>query len=162
MPKEPFRLWVFSDTSQETFLACAKSWQRISDGKCQIRPIAVKSRVTSLKQLSIPRLVSQAAVFVSRIGKIKQEESRIKFKAVKFFSDSTIALAWLQSSSPIFKPLIVLSGRSSNPHPWWTECDQWYFKGDICERPEMHFFAFWKLAEKYFLVGMNSLGMKRY
>ena len=80
--------------------------QRISDGKYQVRPIAVESRVTPLKQLSIPRLESQAAVLASRMAKIIQEESRIKFKAVKFFSDSTIALAWLQSPSPNFKPLM--------------------------------------------------------
>ena len=68
--------------------------------------IAAKSRVSPLKQLTIPHLELQAAVLASRLAKSIQEESRIQFKDVKFFTDSTITLAWIQSPSRSFKPFV--------------------------------------------------------
>ena len=46
----------------------------------------------------------QAAVLASRLAKSIQQESRTQFKDVKFFTDSTITLAWIQSPSRSFKP----------------------------------------------------------
>ncbi|XP_068717258.1 uncharacterized protein [Montipora capricornis] len=71
-----------------------------------VKFIAAKSRVSPLKQLTIPRLELQAAILVSRLAKSIQEESRIQFKDVKFFTDSTITLAWIQSPSRSFKPFV--------------------------------------------------------
>ena len=68
--------------------------------------IAAKSRVAPLKQLSVPRLELQAAVLASRLAKTIQQESRLKFKSVKLFTDSSITLAWLQSPSRSFKPFV--------------------------------------------------------
>ena len=75
-----------------------------------------------LKQLTIPRLELQAAVLASRLAKTIQEESRIKFSDVMFFTDSTIVLAWIRSTSGSFKPFV--SSRvgeiqsNSNPIQW--------------------------------------------
>ncbi|XP_068723814.1 uncharacterized protein [Montipora capricornis] len=104
--EEPPMLCVFSDASQYAFGACAYSRQRINDDQYQVRLIAAKSRVAPLKQLSIPRLELQAAVLASRLAKTIQEESRMKFQAVKFFTDSTITLAWIQNPSRNFKPFV--------------------------------------------------------
>ena len=92
-------LCLFSDASQEAFGACAYLRQKIEDGRFDVTFIAAKSRVAPLKQLTIPRLELQAAVLASRLAKSIQEESRIEFKDVKFFTDSSIALAWIQSPS---------------------------------------------------------------
>lgn len=59
-----------------------------------------------MKQLTIPHLELQAAVLPSRLAKSIQEESRIQLKDVKFLTDSTITLAWIQSPSPSFKPFV--------------------------------------------------------
>lgn len=104
--EEPPMLCVFSDASQYAFGACAYSRQRINDDQYQVRLIAAKSRVAPLKQLSIPRLELQAAVLASRLAKTIQEESRMKFQAVKFLTDSTITLAWIQNPSRNFKPFV--------------------------------------------------------
>ena len=104
--EEPPTLCVFSDASQYAFGACTYSRQRINDDQYQVRLIAAKSRVAPLKQLSIPRLELQAAVVASRLAKTIQEESRMKFQAVKFFTDSTITLAWIQNPSRNFKPFV--------------------------------------------------------
>ena len=103
---EQATLSVFSDASQEAFGACAYIRQREKDNKYEVKLIAAKSRVAPLKQLTIPRLEFQAAVFASRLAKTVQEESRIKFKDVTFFTDSTIVLAWIHSTSGSFRPFV--------------------------------------------------------
>ena len=68
--------------------------------------VAAKSRVAPLKQLTIPRLELQAAVLASRLAKSILDESRIQFESVKFLTDSTITLAWIQCASRSFKPFV--------------------------------------------------------
>ena len=115
-------LCIFSDASQEAFGACAYLRQRIIDGRFDVRLIAAKSRVAPLKQLSIPRLELQAAVLASRLAKSIQEESRLEFADVVFFTDSMIALSWIQSPSRNYKPFVsVRIGEiqsNSDPQQW--------------------------------------------
>ncbi|XP_066016486.1 uncharacterized protein [Pocillopora verrucosa] len=115
-------LCVFADASQDALGACAYTRQRKDDSTYAVKFIAAKSRVSPLKQLTIPRLELQAAVLASRLAKSIQEESRIQFKDVKFFTDSTITLAWIQGPSRSFKPFV--SSRvgeiqsNSDPNQW--------------------------------------------
>ena len=119
---EPPMLCVFADASQDALGACAYTRQRKDDSTYAVKFIAAKSRVSPLKQLTIPRLELQAAVLASRLAKSIQEESRIQFKDVKFFTDSTITLAWIQGPSRSFKPFV--SSRvgeiqsNSDPNQW--------------------------------------------
>ena len=99
-------LCVFADASQEAFGTCAYVRQKRSDDVYNVKFIAAKSRVAPLRQLTIPRLELQAAVLASRLAKSIQEESRIQFGNVYFFTDSTITLAWIQSPSRNFKPFV--------------------------------------------------------
>jgi len=103
---EPPMLCVFSDASQDAFGTCAYIRQKTNGNKYQVRLIAAKSRVAPLKQLSVPRLELQAAVLASRLAKAIEQESRLQFKSVKLFTDSSIMLAWLQSPSRSFKPFV--------------------------------------------------------
>ena len=109
-------------------------WQAPSQAYCS------KVSCNTSEAAKHTKLESQAAVLASRKSKIKQEESAIKFKAVKFFSDSTIALAWLQSPLPIFKPLMSSwVGEvqiNFDPSKGRHIRDRWRFKGDTWERPE--------------------------
>ena len=82
---------VFCDAPCQAFGACAYArW------KFGVRFIATKSRVASLKELTIPRLKLQGAVLACRLGKTILEESRLTFEGVRFLSDSRVALAWIQ------------------------------------------------------------------
>ena len=103
---EPPMLCVFADASQDALGACAYARQRKDDNTYGVKFIAAKSRVSPPKQLTIPRLKLQAAVLASRLAKSIQEESTIQFKDIKFFTDSTITLAWIQSPSRSFKPFV--------------------------------------------------------
>ena len=115
-------LCIFSYASQEAFGACAYIRQKTKDGRFDVRFITAKSRVAPLKQLTIPRLELQAAVLASRLAKTIQEESRINFNGVTFFTDSMITLGWIQSRSRNYKPFV--SARigeiqsNSNPNQW--------------------------------------------
>ena len=76
---EPPMLCVFADASQDALEACAYARQRKDDNTYEVKFIAAKSRVSPLKQLTIPRLELQAAILASRLAKSIQEESRIQF-----------------------------------------------------------------------------------
>ena len=80
-----------------------------------------KSRVPPLKQLTIPRLELQAAVLASRLAKTIVKECTIQFGDVKFFTHSSITLAWIQSSSS-FKPFVSTRvgeiQNNSDPSQW--------------------------------------------
>ena len=62
-------LCVFADASQDVFAACAYVRQRKDNITYAINFIAAKSRVSPVKQLTIPRLELQAAVIPSRLAK---------------------------------------------------------------------------------------------
>ena len=87
---EPPLLCVFSDASTEAFGCCAYIRKKNPDSTYEVKLVAAKSRVAPLKQLTVPRLELQAAVLASRLAKTIREESRIHFKSVHFFTDSTI------------------------------------------------------------------------
>ena len=99
-------LCIFSDASQEAFGACAYLQQKIINERFDIKLIATKSRVAPLKQLSIPMLELQAAVLASRLAKSIQEKSRLEFADIMFFTDSMIALCWIQSPPRNWKPFV--------------------------------------------------------
>jgi hypothetical protein len=73
-------LCTFSDASVEAFGACSYIRWKLADGGFGVRFIAAKSRVSPLKQLTIPRLELQGAVLASRLSKSILEETRLKFE----------------------------------------------------------------------------------
>ena len=119
---EPPILCVFTDASQEAFGACPYVRQEKDDDTHAVNFVAAKRRVAPIKQLTIPRLELQAAVLASRVAKSIQEESRLQFADVKFFTDSTITLAWTRNLSRSFKPF--MSSRvgdiqsATDPNQW--------------------------------------------
>ena len=115
-------LCVFSDASQEAFGACAYIRQKTRQGTYEVNFVAAKSRVAPLKQLTIPRLELQAAVLASHLAKTIVKECTIQFADVKFFTDSSITLAWIQSPSRSFKPFVSARigeiQNNSDPSQW--------------------------------------------
>ncbi len=78
----------------------------LSDGTFGATFIATKSRVASLKQLTIPQLELQAAVLATHLGKTIVEESRFQLEKVVYFLDSMIALAWIRLQARSFKTFV--------------------------------------------------------
>ena len=104
-------------------------WRIGFDWDDELPLVAAKSQVAPLKQLTLPRLELQAAVLASRLAKTIREESRIHFKSVHFFTDSTITLAWITRPSRFFKPFVSarVGEIQSNSEP-----SQWrHIPGDV-------------------------------
>ena len=76
------KLIVFCDASCQAFGACAYARWKLWNGKFGARFVAAKSRVTPLKELTIPHLKLKGAVLVYRLGKTILEESRLTFEGV--------------------------------------------------------------------------------
>jgi hypothetical protein len=115
-------LCTFSDASVEAFGACSYIRWKLADGSFGVRFIAAKSRVSPLKQLTIPRLELQGAVLASRLSKSILEETRLKFERTIFFLDSQIVLAWICSEARRFKPFVSIRvseiQSNSDPATW--------------------------------------------
>lgn len=71
----PPMLCVLANASQDAFGACAYIRHRKDEDTYTVIFIAAKSRVTPLKQLTIPRLELLAAVPAGRLAKVIQKES---------------------------------------------------------------------------------------
>ena len=99
-------LCIFADACEYAFEACAYLWWCKEDETFEIRFVAAKSRVAPLKKLTIPRLELQAALLAARLSKTIQKESRLKFKGIMYFTDSTIVLAWIQCTSRQYKQFV--------------------------------------------------------
>jgi hypothetical protein len=106
----------------EAFGACSYIRWKLADGSFGVRFIAAKSRVSPLKQLTIPRLELQGAVLASRLSKSILEETRLKFERTIFFLDSQIVLAWICSEARRFKPFVSIRvseiQSNSDPATW--------------------------------------------
>lgn len=99
-------LCIFADACEYAFGTCAYLRWGKENGSFEIRFVAAKSRVAPLKKLTIPRLELQAALLAARLSKTIQKESRLKFKEIVYFTDSTIVLAWIQSTSREYKQFV--------------------------------------------------------
>ena len=105
-PAEPPTLCVFADASREAFGTCAYLRSEEPTGAIHVRFVAAKSRVASLKELTIPRLELQAAVLASRLCKTIEKEVLIQLKESILFTDSAIVLAWIRSQGRRLKPFV--------------------------------------------------------
>ena len=116
--------WFLAKLTNCLHGACAYIRQKTKENTYEVTFVAAtsKSRIAPLKQLTIPRLELQAAVLAYRLAKSILDESKIQFKSVKFLTDSTITMAWIQSASLSFKPFVSLRvgeiQRKSYPSQW--------------------------------------------
>ena len=118
-------LVVFCGASKLVFGACAYVLWRLPSGKLETRFVAAKTRVSPLQELTIPLLVLQAAVLASRLAKTLCEQSRFNFARSIYFTDSLVALAWIQSQSQCYKHFVscCIGEIQSNSEPSeWKYC----------------------------------------
>ncbi|KAI5727292.1 hypothetical protein M8J77_000310 [Diaphorina citri] len=93
-----FELIAFCDASSAAMSAVIYLYVSCSDGTILVNLLRAKSKVAPLKTLSIPRLELSAAHLLAKLikGLDKFIKSR-KIESVTCFSDSTTALAWIQT-----------------------------------------------------------------
>ncbi|XP_055527362.1 uncharacterized protein LOC129719983 [Wyeomyia smithii] len=100
-------LHCFADASEAAYGACIYVRSEAIDGRVKVNLLASKSKVSPLKQLSIPRLELRAAELGSRLYEKIAAALEVKFNAVFFWTDSTVVLHWLRFPPRTWKTYVA-------------------------------------------------------
>ncbi|XP_064214925.1 uncharacterized protein LOC135267108 [Tribolium castaneum] len=98
----------FCDASESGYAAVVYLRSVSVTHAIEIRLICAKSKVTPLKKISIPRLELCAAVLLAKLidYTLTTFKGVIEIEQVYAWSDSTIALSWIQSSPHLWKVFV--------------------------------------------------------
>ncbi|XP_066600810.1 uncharacterized protein [Prorops nasuta] len=100
-PKEDtytrIELHTFCDASLKAYSAAVYTRFILKNETAYIMLVMAKSRIASLKPLSIPRLELQAALLGARLAKTVYDEIEIKIDKRIFWSDSITVIRWIDS-----------------------------------------------------------------
>ncbi|GFW18891.1 integrase catalytic domain-containing protein [Trichonephila clavipes] len=120
---ESIELHAFSDASEKAYGSSIylKSISVLGEVKACL--VTSKSRVSPLKQISIPRLELCGAVLATKLMKKVKEALNLQITAVHFWSDSTIVISWIHRESRELKTFVA--NRVSRIHQLSSH-DQWH------------------------------------
>ena len=91
-----YQLHVFSDASIDAM--CIVAYIRDDcDEESYVNFIMGKFKIAPMRQLSIPRLELQAAMYATRLRKHIADEHDLVFSSVFHWTDSVTVLHWLDS-----------------------------------------------------------------
>ena len=96
IPKN-LQLHIFSDASLEAMCIVAYFRGETEEG-IEVSFVLGKCRIAPIKQLSIPRLELQAALYSVRLRKLIIEEHDLPINSVTHWTDSVTVLQWLNSA----------------------------------------------------------------
>ena len=100
------QLHVFCDASERAFAASA--YVRIEEcGMIRVRIIMAKTRVSPIKQLTLPRLELQGAVMAVRVKETISKEFDYFFKETFFWTDSTLNLQCINNEERRFRTFVA-------------------------------------------------------
>ncbi|XP_074035219.1 uncharacterized protein [Leptinotarsa decemlineata] len=118
------QLHTFTDGSEKGYAAV--SYFRMKDSSDQIKTslVMARSRVTSLKPMTVPRIELQAALLRSRLAKTIENGHSIKIDKKFSWIDSKIVLSWIESHPRSYKTFVAnrIGEISNNTNP-----DEWHW-----------------------------------
>lgn len=118
----PLEIHGFSDSSERANGACVYLRSRSKTGQWVIALLCAKSRVAPLKSISLPRLELCGALLLAQlVRKVRLALNSVNVRE-HLWTDSTITLAWLQSSPNKWKTFVA--NRVSEIQSL-TECSSW-------------------------------------
>ncbi|GFT18825.1 integrase catalytic domain-containing protein [Trichonephila clavipes] len=120
---ESIELHAFSDASEKAYGSSIYLKSISALGEVKVCLVTSKSRVSPLKQISIPRLELCGAVLAAKLMKKVKEALNLQITAVHFWSDSTIVISWIHRESREMKKFVA--NRVSKIHQL-SSCDQWH------------------------------------
>ncbi|XP_025835733.1 uncharacterized protein LOC112906178 [Agrilus planipennis] len=102
------QLHGFCDASEAAYGACIYTRSVDSNNKCYTQLVCSKSKVAPLNsKITIPRLELCAALLLARLYKIILVALPITFDETFFWSDSTIALNWINTQPNVLKTFVA-------------------------------------------------------
>ncbi len=87
----------FADASTVGFGACVYLKTISQQGKITISLMCSRSRVAPMKPLTVPRLELSACLLLSKLVTKTSSAIKIDLDGINLYTDSTIALAWIQT-----------------------------------------------------------------
>ncbi|GFU86972.1 integrase catalytic domain-containing protein [Trichonephila clavipes] len=120
---ESIELHAFSDASEKAYGSSIYLKSISALGEVKVCLVTSKSRVSPLKQISIPRLELCGAVLAAKLMKKVKEALNLQITAVHFWSDSTIVISWIHRESRELKTFVA--NRVSKIHQLSSR-DQWH------------------------------------
>ncbi|XP_043218664.1 uncharacterized protein LOC122379997 [Amphibalanus amphitrite] len=131
-------LIIFSDASSQAYGACAYVHWQMEAQRHKAFLISAKSKLTPIRQLSIPRLELCAAIVGCRLGETIQKEMTYRFNAVVYVVDSIIVRSQIQKESYGFGTFVATRiaeiQEKTSPCQWWwiSSCNN---PADMVTRP---------------------------
>ncbi|GFW78089.1 integrase catalytic domain-containing protein [Trichonephila clavipes] len=104
---ESIELHAFSDASEKAYGLSIYLKSISALGEVKVCLVTSKSRVSPLKQISIPRLELCGAVLAAKLMKKVKEALNLQITAVHFWSDSTIVISWIHRESRELKTFVA-------------------------------------------------------
>ena len=112
----------FCDASFKAYGCCSYVRFTNKEGNVHCSLVASKARVAPLKPVSMPRLELQAAVLASKMSTTLSRELDYKNIQHHFWSDSKVALAYIQNDSTRFQIYVAnrveIIRQNSSPDHW--------------------------------------------
>lgn len=97
----------FSDASLSGFGTCVYVRSISRNNEVTVRLLCAKSKVTSLKPTTVPRLELCAALLAARLCNTVKESIRYEFDRIIHWCDSTTVLAWLTGNPNKLKTFVA-------------------------------------------------------
>lgn len=138
-----YDLHGFCDSSEAAYGAIL--YMKVVDqrGNTLILPVCSKARVAPIKKVSLPRLELCAAVLLANLYEFfKTTYITIKSRTINvhLWSDSTVALSWLQSHSSRWATFVanrVSHIHDITPTEWWHHVSSIDNPADVCSRGQL-------------------------
>ncbi|GFU54342.1 integrase catalytic domain-containing protein [Trichonephila clavipes] len=104
---ESIELYAFSDASEKAYGSSIYLESISALGEVKVCLVTSKSRVSPVKQISIPRLELCGAVLAAKLMTKVKEALNLQITAVHFWSDSTTVISWIHRESRELKTFVA-------------------------------------------------------
>jgi hypothetical protein len=141
IPAEPPMLLVFGDGSREAYATLAYIRWVQTNGTVVCKLLAGKTRVATKQKISIPRMELMGALLAVRLARKIRDSFTFRFKATRYFTDSSAILGMLKCDSVSFLEFVgtrvsEIKSLSSPEEEWFwvpTDCNL----ADLGTRPNV-------------------------
>ncbi|KRX87039.1 hypothetical protein T4E_1061 [Trichinella pseudospiralis] len=106
-------------------------------GETVVKLVMSKTRIAPVKRVTVPRLKLMAALITARLIAFVKTSLEMKFSKVAYWTDSQIALRWIQGDSYRWKSFVgnrVESILELTDAQWWRHCSTTDNPADILTR----------------------------